>query len=130
MSEIEIARLQRVVDDLEFRVRTLEDGMGCKSIPFRELGLTISEARVLGLLAKRQYCTREAIFTMLYGNRTDDPPDPKVIDVYVCKLRKKLGLEIECVRIGYGAADNSSGGYRLTAIGALKLQQLQQARAA
>lgn len=52
--------------------------------------LTDKEYRILELLALRQgvTLTREILLNHLYGGM--DEPEPKIIDVFICKLRKKL----------------------------------------
>jgi len=77
-SEIRIDRLHILLDHQEARV----DG--------QTLGLTLKEYQLLEALALRkgQTVTKENILTKLYGGR--DEPDAKIIDVFVCKLRKKL----------------------------------------
>jgi len=54
------------------------------------IGLTATEYRMLELLALRKGSTipREAIFDSLYDGRDD--PEQKVIDVFICKIRKKI----------------------------------------
>ena len=56
----------------------------------RDLGLTTKEYEVLQLLATRQGTpiTKDMFLSHLYGGM--DEPDQKIIDVYICKLRKKL----------------------------------------
>jgi len=77
-SEISIDRLTILLDTKEARV----DG--------QVLGLTTKEYELLETLALRkgQPVTKETILTKLYGGR--DEPYAKIIDVFVCKLRKKL----------------------------------------
>jgi two-component system cell cycle response regulator CtrA len=57
----------------------------------RSIVLTGKEFQLLHLLALRKgrATTRDSIVSWLYGD--EDPPTLKVIDVFVCKLRKKLG---------------------------------------
>jgi two-component system, cell cycle response regulator CtrA len=76
--EIHIGRLALRLDAREARF----DGAVVK--------LTVKEYALLETLALRkgQAVTKETILTKLYGGR--DEPDPKIIDVFVCKLRKKL----------------------------------------
>ena len=52
--------------------------------------------------------SRERIMTLLYGGQIDEEPDMKIIDVLVCKIRRKLkGFPV--------LIENSWGrGYRLT----------------
>jgi two-component system, cell cycle response regulator CtrA len=52
--------------------------------------LTGKEYRMLELLCLRRGVTlsKEAFLNQLYGGR--DEPEPKIIDVFICKLRKKL----------------------------------------
>jgi len=74
---------------------------------------TASEDRVLRVLYKRapQGATKEQIYLALYADRHDcDLPDrDKIVDVFVCKLRKKLPQ---------GSIETLWGrGYRLTDIG-------------
>jgi two-component system cell cycle response regulator CtrA len=56
----------------------------------RDVGLTTKEYRILELLAMRQGTpiTKDMFLSHLYGGM--DEPDQKIIDVFICKLRKKL----------------------------------------
>ena len=95
MSEIE--RLRDRIEELEQVL-----GVGSDDVArYRNaLGITIEQAKILGLLMRRAgTVTRASIFTVLFGARPDcdQPTDDKVIDVHVCKLRKplrRLGVEI------------------------------------
>ncbi len=57
-----------------------------------KLHLTGKEYQILALLALRQgsTLTKEMFLNNLYGDVDVDEPEPKIIDVYICKLRKKL----------------------------------------
>jgi two-component system cell cycle response regulator CtrA len=52
--------------------------------------LTGKEYRMLELLSLRKgtFLTKEVLLNHLYGGM--DEPEPKIIDVFICKLRKKL----------------------------------------
>jgi two-component system, cell cycle response regulator CtrA len=56
----------------------------------RDVGLTTKEYRMLELLAMRQGTpiTKDMFLSHLYGGM--DEPGQKIVDVFVCKLRKKL----------------------------------------
>jgi len=77
-SEIQIGQLVLQLDTKEARVGSTV------------LNLTTKEYDLLEVLALRkgQPVTKETILTKLYGGR--DEPHAKIIDVFVCKLRKKL----------------------------------------
>lgn len=81
-SRICIDRLQILLDSKEVRVDE------------QPLALTVKEYEVLETLALRKgmAVTKEMILTKLYGGR--DEPDAKIIDVFVCKLRKKLAVAL------------------------------------
>jgi two-component system cell cycle response regulator CtrA len=57
----------------------------------QKLHLTAKEYQILALLALRTglTLTKEMFLNHLYGG-LDDEPDAKIIDVFICKLRKKL----------------------------------------
>jgi two-component system, cell cycle response regulator CtrA len=57
----------------------------------QKLNLTAKEYQILALLALRtgSTLTKETFLNHLYGG-LDDEPDAKIIDVFICKLRKKL----------------------------------------
>jgi two-component system cell cycle response regulator CtrA len=58
----------------------------------RRLDLTATEYRILELLALRKgrTLTKEMFMNDLYGGM--DEPEVKIIDVFICKLRKKLAI--------------------------------------
>lgn len=77
-------------EDAIERIRQLEDeaGMAFQSHPYH--GFTEMEDCMLGAIAAAPHiATRERIYTLLYGMH-EDPPNQKILDVYLSKLRKKL----------------------------------------
>jgi two-component system cell cycle response regulator CtrA len=56
----------------------------------RDVGLTTKEYQMLELLAMRQGTpiTKEMFLNHLYGGMNE--PGQKIIDVFICKLRRKL----------------------------------------
>lgn len=75
----------------------------------QNFGLTASEAKVLTAISKGNPATKATLMNALYPSQIDRPDDPKIVDVFVCKLRKKLesrGIIIETVW-GQGYALNS-----------------------
>ncbi|MFD1328272.1 helix-turn-helix domain-containing protein [Mycoplana ramosa] len=112
MTDPALERLRDEVDMLRERVRQLEavlvpDGM---QIPI-EWKLTASEARVFSHIASRDMATKDSILLAMYSDRNDLPPEPKIVDVFVCKIRSKLkpfGVVIETVwGQGYRLLDRS-----------------------
>src|SRR5579863_5141329 len=74
-------RTGRIVVNLESRVAEVDD---------RPLNLTGKEYGILELLSLRKgtTLTKEMFLNHLYGGM--DEPELKIIDVFICKLRKKL----------------------------------------
>lgn len=86
MSELE--RLRNRVDELE---RVIGVDRSLASRLRAAFGLDPNEASTLGMLLNRNFVTSGALFTVLFAARPDcDWPAPRVTDVYICKLRKKL----------------------------------------
>lgn len=73
----------------------------CARLPM-EWGLTQQETRVFGTLVNRELATKDAVMAALYSDRAgaEGEVEPKIVDVFVCKIRKKLkpfGVEIRTV---------------------------------
>lgn len=91
---------QALRDALDAMREALEAGVLFPHLP----ELTRSERQVLAFIAKHGPASRERIAAWLYSDRPGDPPDPRIVDVFVNSLRKKLGsrsIEIQ-TRYGYG----------------------------
>lgn len=85
---LEILRAEN--EALRERVAALEAVLiGEKRLPV-EWRLTGSEARVFGVIASRELATKDAIHAALYGLDIDGGAEEKIVDVFVCKIRKKL----------------------------------------
>src|SRR5579863_6890054 len=80
----QVIRTGKLAVNLDNRVAEVEG---------RPLALTGKEYGVLELLSLRKgtTLTKEMFLNHLYGGM--DEPEPKIIDVFVCKLRKKLTKE-------------------------------------
>ena len=69
--------------------------------------VTANEAKFLSARGRMGSASTERRHAEVYGLDPDGGPELKIIDVMICRLRKKLGdIEIETVR---------GSGYRLTA---------------
>lgn len=89
--EARIRALEGEIDRLREQVRALEAALGAEFEPSVVLGLTPHEARLIGVLVKRGQATKDQLMHALYALRMDgDEPEIKIVDVYVCKVRKKL----------------------------------------
>lgn len=98
------AAMQKQIDDLEYENGKLRAALAEENVQMPALlGLTHGEATVFRVLLKRLFATRETILLVLHGAAT--ARDPKIVDVYICHIRKKLkplGIVINPVRgIGY-----------------------------
>jgi two-component system cell cycle response regulator CtrA len=69
----------------------VDQGQRLIRIDGHPIGITEMEYRVLELLAfaRNNVVTRQMLLKHLY-RRADDQPQPKIIDVFISKLRKKL----------------------------------------
>jgi two-component system cell cycle response regulator CtrA len=114
---------QRYIDTLEGennwlreKIAELESILGMRLEVPVILALTASEAKIVGILSKRDAVTKEQFMQMLYVNGTD--AEIKIVDVFVCKARAKLekfGISIETI---WGR------GYRMTPANKAKLQEI------
>ena len=90
--------VQALRDALEAMRSALESEPGLKLIQIAYL--THTERLVLGILIRRRRVTKEQLMTALYCHRPDNEPCAKIIDVMICKIRKKLkphGIEIKTI---------------------------------
>jgi two-component system, cell cycle response regulator CtrA len=62
--------------------------MGENPLPL-EWNLTESEERIMRVILTREYASKDAIMAALYWDK-DEPGEDKIVDVMVCKIRKKL----------------------------------------
>jgi two-component system, cell cycle response regulator CtrA len=94
-----VAAVEAENEQLRERVQQLEEllGLSFESPPI--LGLTQREGALFGLLLSREFLTKEAIMVGLYGLMPGaDEVEIQIVDVFTCKLRKKLkpfGIAIE-----------------------------------
>lgn len=101
-------RIQKLQDlgleALVARVAELEEQIGLSLKPPTVFGLSNKETAVLGILLANRYPRKETFMAALYSDRAD-APHVKVIDVFVCKVRRKLsplGIEIKTLfGVGY-----------------------------
>lgn len=77
-------------DELKEQVRQLNDLLGYMRPGPTFVHLTNTECRLFGALMQREVLTKEACLHALYYDRGGDEPEQKIVDVFVCKLRKKL----------------------------------------
>jgi two-component system, cell cycle response regulator CtrA len=103
-----VARLDAVEgenDMLRARIAQLEELLGFSLKAPIVLRLTGSEGSVFGALMARDLVTKEHVMAALYRNYAKDEAEIKIVDVFICKIRKKLKpfkIEIETVwGVGY-----------------------------
>jgi len=102
----ELAELRAENEQLREHIHYLEGLLkkGTDAIP-PEWRLTGIEAKIYLALARGGLVSKEQILESAYYDRVDDPPEIKIVDVFICKLRKKLkpyGVQITTIwGVGY-----------------------------
>ena len=71
----------------------------------RVLNAKPAVCEIIGFMLKRQYCSRVAIFTYLFGARSEcEQPEIQIIDVQMCHVRDALEpLGIKVRQDGWGS---------------------------
>lgn len=86
-----VQSLEAENDRLREKIIALEETLGVRIETPLMLGLTGQEAKLFGVLLKREMVTKEQAMDVLYGNRAGGGEvEIKIVDVFVCKIRKKL----------------------------------------
>ncbi|MDF2809344.1 MAG: winged helix family transcriptional regulator [Microvirga sp.] len=87
-----IEALEAENERLQLRVEQLEGlmGMSIDALVPIEWRLTRSEACVFGVLLRREIATKDAVMAALYRSTAKDEAELKIVDVFICKMRKKL----------------------------------------
>ena len=87
-----VAKQAALLREIRLSPMTIAEGLGSC------FKLTRKEAAIVATLMQHGRVSKERLYFALYG-QSDDPPDPKIIDVFVCKIRKKLpeGVEIKTI---------------------------------
>ena len=67
--------------------------------------LTPSEATMFVIMLSRRPDCPETLMAALFSTDADDPSEEKILDVWICKMRKKLKP--------YGSRDQDTGGRML-----------------
>jgi DNA-binding response OmpR family regulator len=78
--------------------RQLKKALSGASEPPPFFGFTKSEATIFSVLLANRAPRAEAFMNALFSTDADDPPEEKILDVWICKMRKKLkpfGIEIK-----------------------------------
>jgi DNA-binding response OmpR family regulator len=92
-------------DALRARNEQLEEQLGLCAEPRLVFGLTKNESIMFRVLLNNKSPRKETCMTALFADRIDDPPEIKIIDVWISHMRKKLkpfGVEINTtVGVGY-----------------------------
>lgn len=94
----ENARLKALVERLQDEVRVLQQQLGHRIAIPTCLRLTVTEQRLLARLYASDEANKEQLLDAVVGDRLDiDAPEIKIVDVFICKIRRKLtgwGIEI------------------------------------
>jgi hypothetical protein len=95
MSALEMKRLRDRVEELERILGTDRSTANRLRTAFE---LTPDQGKMLGMLMARSSVTHESLYAVIYGAKPEcDQPEPKIVDVQICKLRARLkpyGFEI------------------------------------
>ena len=94
-----VATLEAENENLRHRVSELEQLLGLRFEFPVHFGLSRSEGTIFGLLVKNPLVTKEMALSGLYLHKQDEA-EIKIVDVYVCKIRKKLkawDIQVETV---------------------------------
>lgn len=106
--QIELTNVRAQLDDARNQLRDLREDQTENAFSYYiggSVGLTHKEAIIVCALLDGRHVSKTRIYNDLYDMRSsNEQPDPKIIDVFMCKTRAKLrkhGVSIDTVW-GYG----------------------------
>jgi len=107
-----VAAVEAENDTLRARVAWLEAEIGLRIEVPLIFGLTESEGKIIAMLVSRDLVTKEGLLIAVTRDATGNTvPEIKIVDVYICKARRKLkkfGVVIETVwGLGYRMPEES-----------------------
>lgn len=73
---------------LEFEIAELKRALFSEPTP-KQWGFTPTQDRLFRLLRTDKLKSMDQLYTAMYAHRVN-PPEPKIIEVYICYIRKKL----------------------------------------
>jgi two-component system cell cycle response regulator CtrA len=85
-------------ETLREEIRLLKKALKGADMPPPYFNLTRSEAEMFNVLLNNRAPRVEAFIAAMYSTEADEPPGEKILDVWICKMRKKLkpfGIEIK-----------------------------------
>lgn len=97
---------------LRARIEELEYILGIHPPPVRVCDLTYREMQFINIIASRVSVHKEALFTAIYG---DSEVQEKILDVFLCKVRKKIPPHITIETLwgrGYTMSPESRAAWR------------------
>lgn len=106
---VEIANLRDKIETLEEKLVAADIKTYEYTVWIGMCGFTHTDARVIHALVTNGRRSKDQLYFAMYGD-DDQAPDPKIVDVYICKIRKKLpiGVTINTVwGLGYEMSDAS-----------------------
>ena len=90
-AEARIEALETLLAERDEEIVQLRAQLGMDFHTPMEWGLTGAEQRLFGVLMARATATKEQLMAGVYAGRMDQA-EIKIIDVFVCKARKKLAV--------------------------------------
>jgi len=96
-----IDRLEAENEELRARVRALEEMTGVTFDAPPQFGFTRNECVIFGLLLKNTMVLRTSMMNALYMHKQDEA-EIKIVDVWVCKIRKKIRPYGIAVQVQWG----------------------------
>lgn len=89
-TQIRLDDVREENETLRERIRQLETLLAPVVVLPPEWGLSRNETLIFRVLLGREMATKDQMMAILYGDRADEPPDPKILSVFIFKMRKKL----------------------------------------
>ncbi len=96
----EVVHLREALSDAQSLIAEMRETNVTERLGFAGVaGLTKSESSLVAILVKRGRASKSQIYDAMFGDKhEDEQPEPKIIDVFVSKVRKKL--EPHGIKIG------------------------------
>lgn len=96
-TDARIEALEAEIERLRDECDRLREALGVTFTAPLQFRLTGTETKMFGRLLRGGVVTKDAFMAILYRDFAKDEAEIKIVDVFICKLRKKLkpfGLEI------------------------------------